>query len=98
MRRLGELVASSRATFGVRFDPMGERLSIVDDTGRPIDDDRALLVFLDLVAAERGDRPGRAAGDDDARGRAGVPLPRRRGALDHDGGRRPGPRRGDARA
>ena len=53
LRRLGELVASSRATFGVRFDPVGERLSIVDDTGRPIDDDRALLVFLDLVAAER---------------------------------------------
>jgi mannose-1-phosphate guanylyltransferase/phosphomannomutase len=52
--RLGSLVASSRAAFGVRFDPVGERLSIVDDTGRPIDDDRALLVFLDLVAAERG--------------------------------------------
>ncbi len=52
--RLGSLVASSRAAFGVRFDPVGERLAIVDDTGRPIDDDRALLVFLDLVAAERG--------------------------------------------
>jgi len=25
----------------------------VDDAGRPVDDDRALLVFLDLVAAER---------------------------------------------
>jgi mannose-1-phosphate guanylyltransferase / phosphomannomutase len=54
MRRLGELVASSKAAFGVRFDPVGERLSIVDNTGRPISDDRALLVFLDLVAAERG--------------------------------------------
>jgi mannose-1-phosphate guanylyltransferase/phosphomannomutase len=54
LRKLGELVASSRATFGVRFDPVGERLSVVDDTGSPIDDDRALLVILDLVAAERG--------------------------------------------
>ena len=54
LRRLGELVASSKAAFGVRFDPVGERLSIVDNTGRPISDDRALLVFLDLVAAERG--------------------------------------------
>jgi mannose-1-phosphate guanylyltransferase / phosphomannomutase len=53
LRRLGELVSSARATFGVRFDPLGERLSIVDDTGRAIDDERALLVFLDLVAAER---------------------------------------------
>ena len=54
LSRLGELVASSRADFGVRFDPVGERLSIVDETGMVIDDDRALLVFLDLVAAERG--------------------------------------------
>lgn len=59
MERLGELVASSRAAFGVRFGPVGERLSLVDDTGTPIDDDRALLVFLDLVAAER--RTGRVA-------------------------------------
>jgi len=54
MARLGELVASSKADFGVRFDPVGERLSLVDDRGNAIDDDRALLVFLDLVAAERG--------------------------------------------
>ena len=54
MRRLGELVASSKAAFGVRFDPIGERVSIVDDSGRAISDERALLVFLDLVAAERG--------------------------------------------
>jgi mannose-1-phosphate guanylyltransferase / phosphomannomutase len=54
MRRLGELVASSKAAFGVRFDPIGERVSIVDNAGRAISDERALLVFLDLVAAERG--------------------------------------------
>jgi mannose-1-phosphate guanylyltransferase/phosphomannomutase len=53
MARLGELVASSRSDLGVRFDPTGERLSLVDETGRPFDHGRALLVMLDLVAAER---------------------------------------------
>jgi mannose-1-phosphate guanylyltransferase/phosphomannomutase len=57
--RLGEMVASSRADFGVRFDPVGERISLVDERGRIIEDDRALLVLLDLVAAER--RGGRVA-------------------------------------
>ena len=52
MRGLGELVAASRSSFGIRFDPVGERISIVDDTGRVIDDERGLLVVLDLVAAE----------------------------------------------
>ncbi|MDP9432956.1 MAG: mannose-1-phosphate guanyltransferase [Actinomycetota bacterium] len=51
--RLGSLVASSRAAFGVRFDPVGERISLVDDQGTLVEDDRALLVILDLVAAER---------------------------------------------
>lgn len=59
MVRLGEIVASARAAFGVRFDPVGERLSLVDERGRIIEDDRALLVMLDLVAAER--RSGRVA-------------------------------------
>ncbi|GAA4226274.1 mannose-1-phosphate guanyltransferase [Actinomadura meridiana] len=59
LERLGELVSSSRAAFGVRFDPVGERISLVDDNGEPVDDDRALLVMLDLVAAER--RGGRVA-------------------------------------
>jgi mannose-1-phosphate guanylyltransferase/phosphomannomutase len=53
MASLGELVASSRSDLGVRFDPTGERLSLVDETGRPFDHGRALLVMLDLVAAER---------------------------------------------
>jgi mannose-1-phosphate guanylyltransferase/phosphomannomutase len=52
-------VFSSRADFGVRFDPVGERLTLVDDKGALVSDDRALLVVLDLVAAER--RGGRAA-------------------------------------
>ncbi|MBO2454045.1 mannose-1-phosphate guanyltransferase [Actinomadura barringtoniae] len=59
LQRLGELVSSSRAAFGVRFDPVGERISLVDENGELISDDRALLVMLDLVAAER--RAGRVA-------------------------------------
>jgi mannose-1-phosphate guanylyltransferase/phosphomannomutase len=52
LERLGELVASSRAAFGVRFDPVGERISLVDERGVIVHDDRALLVLMDLVAAE----------------------------------------------
>jgi len=53
LERLGELVASSRAAFGVRFDPVGQRISLVDERGVIVHDDRALLVLMDLVAAER---------------------------------------------
>ncbi|MBO3748522.1 mannose-1-phosphate guanyltransferase [Streptosporangiaceae bacterium NEAU-GS5] len=59
LQRLAELVGSSRAAFGVRFDPVGERVSLVDEMGQLIGDERALLVVLDLVAAER--RGGRVA-------------------------------------
>ena len=59
MHRLAELVSSSRADFGVRFDPVGERITLVDDKGALVSDERALLVVLDLVAAER--RTGRVA-------------------------------------
>ncbi|RCV51762.1 mannose-1-phosphate guanyltransferase [Marinitenerispora sediminis] len=59
LQRLGELVRSSGADFGVRFDPVAERLSIVDENGELVDNERALLVVLDLVAAER--RGGRVA-------------------------------------
>ncbi len=55
--RLGELVSTARANFGVHFDPVGERIALVDERGRAIDDERALLVVLDLVASEsRGSR------------------------------------------
>ena len=57
--RLGELVAGSGAAFGVRFDPMAERIALVDERGQAVADGRALLVLLDLVAAER--RGGRIA-------------------------------------
>ena len=53
LTRLGELVASSRAAFGVRFDPIAERLALVDDRGQIVHDERAVLVVMDLVAAER---------------------------------------------
>jgi mannose-1-phosphate guanylyltransferase/phosphomannomutase len=59
MHRLAELVSSFGAAFGVRFDPVGERIALVDDKGSLVSDDRALLVVLDLVAAER--RRGRVA-------------------------------------
>lgn len=59
LSRLGDLVSSARAAFGVRFDPVGERISLVNEKGELIEDDRALLVLLDLVAAER--RSGRIA-------------------------------------
>jgi mannose-1-phosphate guanylyltransferase/phosphomannomutase len=50
---LGSIVSSSGAAFGVRFDKVAERISLVDENGRVIDDGRALLVVLDLIAAER---------------------------------------------
>jgi mannose-1-phosphate guanylyltransferase/phosphomannomutase len=54
LHRLAELVSSSRAAFGVRFDQVGERIALVDDKGSLVSEDRALLVVLDLIAAERG--------------------------------------------
>ena len=59
MQRLAELVASSGAAFGVRFDQVGERIQLVDDKGAMVSEDRALLVVLDLIAADR--RTGRVA-------------------------------------
>jgi mannose-1-phosphate guanylyltransferase / phosphomannomutase len=59
LHRLGELVSSAGAAFGVRFDQVGERIALVDDRGALVSDDRALLVVLDLIAAER--RGGRVA-------------------------------------
>ena len=53
MRRLSGLVVSSGANLGLRVGPMGERLSVVDNLGHVVDDGRMLLVFLDLLAAQR---------------------------------------------
>ena len=51
--RLSGLVLSSGARLGARLGPMGERLSVVDEQGRVIDDGRMLLIMLDLMAASR---------------------------------------------
>ena len=59
MNRLAELVSSFGAAFGVRFDPVGERIALVDDKGATVSDDRALLIVLDLIAAEK--RSGKVA-------------------------------------
>lgn len=53
LRRLSGLVVSSGARIGARIGPAGERLSIVDETGRVLDDGRMLLVLLDLMAARQ---------------------------------------------
>jgi mannose-1-phosphate guanylyltransferase / phosphomannomutase len=59
LQRLAEMVSSSQAAFGVRFDPVGERIQLVDEKGELVNEDRALLAVLDLVAAER--KSGRVA-------------------------------------
>ncbi|MFM9134136.1 MAG: sugar phosphate nucleotidyltransferase [bacterium] len=40
------------ADLGIRIDEHGERLTLVDETGHVLSDERALLVVMDLVAAE----------------------------------------------
>src|SRR6202030_1790343 len=52
LQRLAEMVSSSRAAFGVRFDPVGERIQLVDEKGELVSGDRALLSVLDLVAEQ----------------------------------------------
>src|SRR5208283_1381090 len=43
LQRLSEVVSSSRASFGVRFDPVGERIQLVDEKGELVSEDRGLL-------------------------------------------------------
>ncbi len=47
--RLARLVTASGADLGVRFDSVGERLTLVDGAGSIVDPDRALLLYVDLV-------------------------------------------------
>src|SRR6266540_3326336 len=47
--RLAKLVTASAADLGVRFDAVGERLTLVDETGSILGLDRALLLYVDLV-------------------------------------------------
>jgi len=48
--RVGDLVRTSGAHLGAVIDPGGEHLTIVDDEGRSLSDDQALLTILTLVA------------------------------------------------
>src|SRR5437667_6973230 len=41
LQRLADVVSSSRAAFGVRFDPVGERIQLVDEKGELVSEDRA---------------------------------------------------------
>jgi mannose-1-phosphate guanylyltransferase/phosphomannomutase len=53
--RLARLVTASAADLGVRFDAIGERLTLVDQSGAILGLDRALLLYVDLVVrAEAG--------------------------------------------
>src|SRR6266508_217997 len=56
LERLARLVTASGADLGVRFDPVAERLTLVDERGTVLPFDRALLLYIDLVA--RSDEPG----------------------------------------
>ena len=47
--RLARLVTASGADLGVRFDTVGERLTLVDSRGQVVPHDRALLLYVDLI-------------------------------------------------
>jgi mannose-1-phosphate guanylyltransferase/phosphomannomutase len=47
--RVADLVKASGAHLGAVLDPGGERLTLVDDSGRVLTDDEALLAILTLV-------------------------------------------------
>ena len=49
--RLGELVRSSGAHLGALFEPDGEQLTLVDDTGQVLSDLEALAALVQLVVA-----------------------------------------------
>ncbi|HYT27070.1 MAG TPA: mannose-1-phosphate guanyltransferase, partial [Actinomycetota bacterium] len=57
--RLARLVTASGADLGVRFDTVGERLTLVDSGGRVVPHHQALLLFVDLVV--RSEQPGTVA-------------------------------------
>lgn len=52
LRELADVVTATGASLGIAIDASGERLWLVDELGQVLDDDRCLLVVLDLVAAE----------------------------------------------
>jgi len=52
--RLAKLVTASGADLGVLFDPVGERITLVDERGAIVGLDRALLLFVDLIVRTEG--------------------------------------------
>jgi mannose-1-phosphate guanylyltransferase / phosphomannomutase len=58
---VADLVQTSRATLGAVIDPDGERITLIDDTGRVLDDTQALFVLIALATAAADDRPVRVA-------------------------------------
>ncbi len=53
LERLSRLVTASGADLGVRFDSVSERLTLVDERGAVLPFDRALLLYVDMVARSR---------------------------------------------
>jgi mannose-1-phosphate guanylyltransferase/phosphomannomutase len=51
-RRVAQLVRTSNAHLGAVIDPDGERLVLVDDTGRTLTHDQSLMALVSLVAAQ----------------------------------------------
>ncbi len=76
MTRLGELVATSRSDLGVRFDPTGERLSLVDETGTSVPARPGAAGDAGPGRGRAADRGGRPAHRDDAGGPVGGRVPR----------------------
>jgi mannose-1-phosphate guanylyltransferase/phosphomannomutase len=54
IERARRLVPAVDATFGAVFDRSAERLFLIDETGREIRPDQALLLFLHLIALNGG--------------------------------------------
>ncbi|MEU0688382.1 sugar phosphate nucleotidyltransferase [Streptomyces uncialis] len=54
LARLGQLVRTSKADLGVRFDAVGERLTLVDDLGETVEDARAALIQIGLAVRHHG--------------------------------------------
>lgn len=52
LQALARTVVQTGSSLGISIGPTGERLTLVDELGQVLDDDRALLVVMDLVAAE----------------------------------------------
>jgi mannose-1-phosphate guanylyltransferase / phosphomannomutase len=74
---VAELVKASGAHLGAVIDPGGEQLTLVDDEGRVLSDDEALVLLLGLVVA---DQPGAAVALPVAAPRAAETLSAEAGA------------------